>query len=193
MRTLEGECKEGVLHIEASTREFPTTAEMEVRTSTMQMKITTGVVALAWNSSPEIPQQQENSCSVVDEELLFPASISTARNWRESTCALLYRTCELSTLKRSRRRLTTRNLKLSPLQQEPTLWRWVSASQPASPSPDSDAVDPSSLLYTISIGLLYVSMLIFNLLLLGVTSRLGGSVMPHNCSVVAWWGFVFNY
>ena len=98
MRTLEGECKEGVLHIEASTREFPTTAEMEVRTSTMQMKMKAGVVALAWNSSPETPQQQVKSFAVIDEELLYLVSMSTARNWRKSTFALLYRTRELSTL-----------------------------------------------------------------------------------------------
>ena len=91
MSMFEDECKEGVLHIEASTREFPTIAEMEVRTSTMQVKMTTGVVALAWNSSQEIPQQQENSCArVIDEELLFLASMSTARN-----CAPFLRTRDL--------------------------------------------------------------------------------------------------
>ena len=131
MRTLEGECKEGVLHIETITRRFPTIAEMEVRTSNMQMKTRTGVVALAWNSSQEISQQQGNSCPVVDEELLLLVSISTAQNWRKSTWALCYRTCKLSNLKCSRRRLTTRNWKLSGQQREPRLSWALKKCEPA--------------------------------------------------------------
>ena len=121
MRTLEGECKEGVLHIEASTREFQTIAGMEVRTSTLPVKKRTGVDPLAWNSSQVIAQQQGNSCSVIDEELLFTASISTARYWTQSACTLLYRMHDFGNWKCWRRRLTTRNLKLSGQQQEPTL------------------------------------------------------------------------
>ena len=159
---------------------------MEVRTSTMPLEKRTGVDPLAWNSSQEIPQQQENLCSVVDE-LLFPASISTAQNWTSWTCALFYRTArELSNLKCSRRRPTTWNLKLSGQQQEPTLLRWISARPPVFLSPDSDAVDRFPLLYTISIGRLHVTESGFNLLFLGVIARSGASLMSHRGSVVAW-------